>query len=207
MLKTRRRQVRATEPGTRFTFDEYMRMAEANVFGTEKVELLNGRVYWMHSQGNPHRVHITLMNIILNRFFNDPKKDWLVVQGTHRLDEFNAPDPDFTVYDVPVGTPDDELPTPILIVEVSNKTYKRDSGMKLRKYAKADVPEYWIVNVKERRLEVYRKPINPTGDEKDCRYEDVQMLTRGQTLTLLKRPEAVVAVNEVIAEERGHDRK
>lgn len=183
----------------RFTVDEYVRMSDAGMFDRQRVELLNGRLYKMHAQANPHRAHITLDTIVLARHFGDAKRFWMVVQGTLVLSPTSAPDPDFHIFDVPVGTPDEKLPLPFLVIEVSHRTYRRDSGIKLRMYAAAGIGEYWIVNVAEKRIEVYRRPTNPTGRQIDSRYADVKHYVKGDTLHPLARPEIELSVSEMLA--------
>lgn len=60
---------------------------------------------------------------------------------------------------VPLGDYDTEHPTfAHLIIEVAESSLKRDRGLKQRIYARAGIPEYWIVNTVERSIEVYRDP-------------------------------------------------
>ena len=176
----------ATSKQVRFTVREYFRLSDAGVFGDKRVELLDGRILQMHAQANPHRAAVTKGTIALARYFSDPKRFWLVVQGTYSIEPHDAPDPDLHVFDVPVGTPDEKLPKPFLVIEVSHTTYKRDSGIKLRRYAAAGVEDYWIVNIPERRVEVYRAPANPTGGKRDWRYESRQVFQGTQKCKLLK---------------------
>ena len=187
-----------TSKKVRFTVDEYFRLSEAGVFDDRRVELIDGRIVEMHAQANPHRAGVTKSNIALNRHFGDPTRFWLVVQGTYIIEPYDAPDPDFHVFDVPVGTPDRELPRPFLVIEVSHTTYKRDSGPKLRRYAAAGVRDYWIVNIAERRVEVYRDPNNPTGRKADWRYESVTHHAAGSKVKLLAFPKIALAVAEML---------
>ena len=96
--------------------------------------------------------------------------DWIVSQGTLTLSRYSAPDPDLLWLPVPVGTPVHEWPDPVLLIEISDTTYRKDSGVKLRTYAFHGVPEYWIENHSADRIEVYRQPQNPTGRLHDCHY-------------------------------------
>jgi Uma2 family endonuclease len=188
----------ATSKRVRFTVDEYFRMSEAGVFGDKRVELINGRIVQMLSQANPHRASITRITIIFSRHFSDVKRFWLVVQGTFIIQPYGAPDPDFHVFNVPVGTPDKKLPRPFIVVEVSDTTYRRDSGSKLRQYAQTGIEDYWIVNLNQRRVEVYRKPHNPTGRQSDWRYDSVQLYDENSSVSLLAYPNIVLSVSEML---------
>jgi Uma2 family endonuclease len=180
----------------RFTVSEYFRMSEAGLFGDRKTELIKGKIKKMAPQMNPHRWAISKINRLLVQATT--ATDWLVVEGTLFVDDLNAPEPDFHLFDVPEGTPDDKLPLPILVIEVSHTTYRRDSGSKLRLYARAGIADYWIVNLRERRVEVCRNPENPTGNESDCRYASVTPLSVGQTVAMLKRPKSCFKVESML---------
>lgn len=173
-------------------------MSEAGVFDDRRVELLDGRIVQMHAQSNPHMAAVTKCMIVLNRHFNDAKKFWLIVQGTYRVEPYDATEPDFFLYDVPVGTPDDELPRPSLVIEVAQSSYKRDSGIKLRRYAAAGVQDYWIVNIPARRIEVHRGPENPTGRKADWRFATVKHFGIGSKVKLLAHPKVEIPVGEML---------
>ena len=88
-----------------------------------------------------------------------------------------------------MSTPDNQLPAPLLVMEISDTTYRKDAGPKLRAYARAGVADYWIVNLPLRRVEVYRRPENPTpGRRSGWRYADVSHFGPGQTVAPLLRP-------------------
>jgi Uma2 family endonuclease len=110
-----------------------------------------------------------------------------------------APDPDFHVFDVPIRTPDNRLPVPILVIEVSDSTDARDSGPKLRMYARAGIADYWIVNLNLQRVEVYRRPENPTGKRLGWRYADRQFFSAGQSTSPLARPALTFDVRAMLS--------
>ena len=186
---------RVTLPHTRFTVDEFVRLVEADAFGTTRVELLNGRMYFM-TQKEPHMLAMSNATDVFNAVRRPT--DWVIFGGTLRLDRLSAPDPDVMWLPVPKGTPQHDWLDPILIVEISHTTYRKDSGIKLRKYAFHGVADYWIENIKADRIEVCRDPQNPTGRERDCYYADVQHFGRGQAIEVLARPGVTVAVDELL---------
>jgi Uma2 family endonuclease len=181
----------------RWTVDEYFRMAKLGMFGNRRVELLNGEVIEVAPQANPHRLAITKASSLLHRHF-PMETHWVVIQGTFLLSKTSAPDPDFHVFDVPAGTPDDRLPSPFLIIEVSDTTYRKDSGSKLRAYAAGGVRDYWIVNIPAHRVEVYRTPENLTGKKSGWRYADVKFFNRGQSVQPLARPDLRFSVEALL---------
>jgi Uma2 family endonuclease len=181
----------------RWTVDQYFRMSEAGIFDNRRVELLNGEIIEVQAQANPHRMAITKGSALLLQHF-PLTTHWVVVQGTFLLSKLSAPDPDFHIFDVPAGTPDNQLPLPFLVVEVSDTTYRKDSGPKLRAYAASGVRDYWIVNIPAQRVEVYRSPENPAGKKSGCRYADRTFCSRGQQVQLLARPDLSFAVDALL---------
>jgi Uma2 family endonuclease len=187
---------RVSLPTTRFTVDEFFRFVEADALGTTRVELINGRIYRIPAQGAPHMAAITLGNKALSRVAGPG--DWIISQGTLTLNRYSAPDPDLLWMPVPLGTPVHEWPDPLLLIEISDTTYRKDSGIKLRTYAFHGVPEYWIENLAADRIEVYRQPRNPSGRLRDCQYASVEHYGRCQMIHLLARPTVALAVDELL---------
>ena len=182
----------------RWTVDQYFRMSEAGLLDDCRVELLNGEIIEMPAQGVPHRLAVSRITRLLVAAF-DPSHFWIAFQGTVVLSRFSAPDPDFYVLDVPERTPTRKLPTPFLVIEVSDTTYRKDVGPKLRVYAKAGVPEYWIVNLSKQQIEVYRQPENPTGKRSGWRYASVSVHRAGESVSPLNRPGLVFPVDQMLA--------
>lgn len=78
-----------------------------------------------------------------------------------------------------------------LIVEIADTTIAYDRGRKLRKYAEAGVSEYWIVNLKENVIELYRSP-------KGGAYLEQTIAKAGDVVAPQAFPDVVVEVNEII---------
>ena len=182
----------------RWTVTDYFRMAEAGLFDERKVELINGEVIEVPAQAHSHRLAVSKLSRVLNAAFA-PSDYWVVNQGTLVLSRTSAPDPDFHVFDVPEGTPDAQLPVPFLVIEISDTTYRKDAGPKLRAYARAGVADYWILNLPARRLELCRRPENPTpGRRSGWRYADVTHHGPGAEVRPLLRPESAFHVNAML---------
>jgi Uma2 family endonuclease len=181
----------------RWTVEEYFRMAEIGLFDDRRVELINGEVVAMAAQAHPHRSALSKVNYKLVAAV-PASSHWLLVQGTLLLPRHGAPDPDFHVFDVPLGTPDRKLPLPFLVIEISDTTYLKDSGPKLRMYAKAGIQDYWILNLPQDRLEVYRQPSKIPGTPGRWGYAPPIVFSRGHTVSPLSRPDLVFAVNDLL---------
>jgi Uma2 family endonuclease len=187
----------ATAKNVRFTVDEYMKMADAGVFGSRRVELLEGRIVRMAAQAHPHRWSMSKTSRAFQSRFS-PARFWVVNQGTLILSRYGAPDPDIHVFDVPEGTDEELLPKAFVVVEISDTSYRKDSGIKLRSYAAAGIRDYWIVNLQTKRVEVYRRPDNPTKKKSGWRYAEVRYFKPGQKIPLLAYPKVAIPVSEII---------
>ena len=185
-----------TSPTIRFTAAEFERMSDAGVFGDRRVELISGRIYRVAAQKLPHAFAIARGTRVFATTV--PLTEMLFVQCTLRLDPVTTVDPDFMWIAKPLGTLDGEWGLPVMLVEIAGSTYRKDNGPKLRAYAHAGVPDYWISNLKSDRVEVYRDPLNPTGNVDDCRYATVTHHARGETIASLVRPEATFRVDDLL---------
>ena len=152
-----------SEPHTRlWTWEEYYKIAEAGVLRPgEHVELIGGRIVTMSPQNNPHANGLLLVYEELRRIFSS---GYVVrMQLPLNLSLVSQPEPDLAVVR---GTIRDytSLPTTaVLVVEVSESTLAFDRGAKASLYANAGIPEYWVLNLVDRRLEVSRDPIAMPG--------------------------------------------
>lgn len=138
-----------------FTREEYFAMADAGILAPDdSVELINGHVVEMSPENSPHRVAM----MKASRAFTlalEGKNYALQSQSTLPVDEVNVPEPDLAVLR---GAPDDVLdrePAVVLVVEVADTSLDQDRTVKQALYAQNDIPEYWIVNLRERTVEVY----------------------------------------------------
>lgn len=180
----------------RWTTSDYFRMAAAGLFDRRRVELLQGEIIQMAAQETPHRAAVSrLSRLLLNAF---DASHWVVIQGTLKLSAHSAPDPDFHVFDVPVGTPDQQLPKPLLVIEVSDSTYRIDSGRKLRAYARAGIPDYWIVNLPKQRLEVYRAPARAAERPSPWHYAQTLLVPSDAQVSPLRRPDLRFGVRDML---------
>ena len=81
------------------------------------------------------------------------------------------------------------------MIEVAAASLKYDRGKKATMYAKAGILDYWIVNINERIIEVYRDPIKVNGRG---RYQTQLRFAEGESVTLLAFENIAVDVNEVL---------
>ena len=171
-----------------FRRDEYERMAELGIFENERVELLRGVVVKMTPQSGPRMGAIRLLNERLIVALRG--RAGLNPQGPFVIGDHSVPEPDIAL--IPPDTPREQHATEAyLVIEVAATSLSHDRSKKGPLYAEAGVPEYWIVNLVDRVIEVHR---NPTASG----YVDVEMRGPGETVSPLAFPDIAIDVAEIV---------
>jgi len=176
----------------RFTADQYERMAEAGVLGPQDhVELIEGEIVRMVPMGDPHALCVA-------RFLNRlpkllPETMHVRVQSPIRLSDATEPEPDVVVVGLGVDAcPRHPRPEEILlVVEVSDSSLAYDRDVKLPLYARAGIPEVWIVNLAARRIEIHRRPA-------EGKYAIVVNVARGESARCESAREIVLAADDLL---------
>lgn len=142
-----------------FTVEQYHRMLEAGILADgEPYELLEGLLVKKMTINPPHSVTVSLIDDRLRAVL---PPQWSVRPGQPITLSDSEPEPDLSVVVAPVTRYLKSHPTPRdigLVIEVSDTTLVDDRTVKARVYARARLPEYWIVNIPERQIEVYTRP-------------------------------------------------
>lgn len=176
----------------RFTVDEYYRMASAGILGEDdRVELLDGQIVTMPPIGSPHGGIVNRLTRLLIRRLGD--RAVVAVQNPVRLDVLSEPQPDFGILHARADDYAEAHARPHeihVLVEVADSTLTFDRGYKLRLYAKAGVPEVWIVDVQSERVEIYRDPV-------DQRYTSVHVADKSDSIAPAAFPDAAIHVGEL----------
>ena len=177
----------------RWELEQYHRLIESGFFDDGRVELLGGLIWDMAGQLTPHTTGLRLTTLALEDCFSEGFEVRSQLPVT--LPNGTEPEPDIAV--VP-GTPLDyanhhprseEL---LLMVEISDSSLVKDRGQKLIAYAQGFVGEYWIVNLVNRQLEVYRQPL-PAGI-----YADFKVYLPGESIAPINAPGKTVAVADLL---------
>lgn len=159
----------------RWTVDEYYRMVDCGLIGEdERVELIEGEVLRLSPQNVPHAsVTAFLNNALVLRY---GRTHLVRVQLPLQVSDHSEPEPDFSLVTKEAILGACRHPTSAdLVVEVSDSSLEFDRLRKSRLYAQAGIPEYWVVNVREGSLEVYRRPQGPVYQEHQVLYPGDQV--------------------------------
>jgi len=185
--------VDASLPVHPLTVDDLEAMVHAGILGEDdKVELLDGVLVEMSPQGSQHLAAVTRLNM---RLVPIAAAAGLVLSPQCPLDvlsPISLPEPDIAI------APDagwDAYPVrAVLVIEVSMTSRAVDLGRKAAIYAAAGIPEYWVLDLTDRRLVVHRAP---AGDG----YTDMAVLTDADEVTATRLP-LTVAVAELLPPRR-----
>jgi Uma2 family endonuclease len=198
MVRTALPPVQATLPPEvdrrRFTVDDYDRMAEAGILHEDdRVELIDGEIVQMAAISLRHMTAVdeTTRLAVALLFATDDLR--VSVQNPIRLRRRDEPQPDLMVYRKradKVGarlTPADVL----LIIEVSDTTRTYDRTIKLPRYAAAEIPEAWLIDLVDDRVERHTEP-SAEG------YRRMDFVLRGEMLVSAMLPTLAIPVGEII---------
>lgn len=182
----------------RFSRIEYDKMIELGVFQPgEAVELLGGHLFVAEPQGAAHYTAVVKTARALHTAFGAA---WYVrTQGPIGLDDESEPEPDVAV--VPGMVEDYGRAHPsraALIVEVADASLAIDRQYKGSLYARAGVADYWVVNLVDRVLEVYREPQGDSAAAFGWRYTRSDTLGPAASVTPHAAPAASVPVSQLL---------
>lgn len=177
---------------------EYERLVDLGAFRPgERLELVGGALLVREPQGGPHATAVSLAEDALRGAFG---AGWTVRgQMPIALDDDSEPEPDIAV--VP-GRPRDYTRAhparPVLIVEVADSSLELDRREKASLYARARISDYWIVNLVEQVVEVYRDPLAATDAPHGWRYGSTVTLRVGSAVTPLALPGSAIPVSDLL---------
>lgn len=178
-----------------FTVDEYDRMVQAGIFKEDdRIELIAGEIVQMAPIGSRHAACVKRLNQLFSQRVGS--RALVSVQDPLRLEMHSEPQPDLALirprpdyYALGHPGPGDTL----LVIEVAESSGEPDRQVKIPLYARAGVPEVWLVDLATDMVEVYRRPA-PQG------YQETQRLRRGQRVATQGLPDVVMSADDILGE-------
>ena len=177
----------------RWTREAFEKLAEVGLIDPDaRLELIDGEILQkMSPQSSRHATAVLLVAEALRSVFASPAYT-VRVQLPLALGPYSEPEPDVAVVE---GTPrryrEAHPSTAVLVVEVADASLAFDRTRKAALYARAGIPDYWIVNLLDGVLEVHRQP---EGDA----YRERLVLPSQERVRPLARPEVEIAVAELL---------
>jgi Uma2 family endonuclease len=177
----------------RFNVDEYYAMARAGILGTDdRVELIEGEIIEMSPIGRRHAACVDRLTQYFVRKVGERAN--VRVQGPVRISEVAEPQPGVALlrrrsdfYALGHPTPSDVF----LIVEVAETTERFDRLVKMPLYATGGIPEYWLVDLGEEAVTVYRDP-------QAADYGSIRVLRRGERIAPLALPDIDMEIDDIL---------
>jgi Uma2 family endonuclease len=187
-----------TEPIHRLTVAQYHEMIKGGILTPDSpVELLEGWLIEKMSKNPPHRIATKQLLRALEKLV---PKGWYVDSQEPITTIDSEPEPDAMVARGDTVDYRDRHPGPneiALIAEISDASLARDRAIKKRVYARAGITTYWIVNLSDRRLEVYTDPTGPI-DRPDYRTRRDVAENDSVSLVLDRREVGRIALRDVL---------
>jgi Uma2 family endonuclease len=175
---------------------EYDRLVDLGMFVGERLELLDGLLVVREPQKSPHAATVAQVAQVLTAAFG---AGWHArIQAPIVLDDDSEPEPDVAM--VP-GVPHDYFSahpsTAALLVEVADSSLRLDRRFKAGLYARARLPEYWIVNLVDLTLEVHRAPEAEPESAYGAVYRAIEILRPPAVIAPLGAPTSRIAVADL----------
>jgi len=176
-----------------FTVDEFHRMGEAGILGEDdRLELLDGEIVEMTPIGTRHAACVRRFNHLFSR--RAGAVAIVDVQNPVILSERTELYPDLVLLKQRADFYGESHPRPadvLLVVEVADTTRRYDRRVKVPRYARAGVPEVWVVDLQEGAIDIYRQP-GPEG------YAEHLRVGPGESLSIPGATDQRIAVEEVL---------
>ena len=181
----------------RWSREQFFQMLELGWFQDERVELIGSEVIEMAAQLDLHLASVTLTGDALRAAFGSGY--WVRIQGSLDLSPHGIPSPDLAVTPgSPQGAPRTISKSALLVVEVSDTTVAYDRYHKMSLYAVSGIADYWIVNLVQRQLEVYRDPVADSTQLFGFRYNSRTILDPPDKVSPLAAPQASITVADLL---------
>jgi len=176
---------------------EYDRLVALGTFDDDPIELIGGHLVVAEPKGPYHTSAIGAAEYAVRAALSPGYI--LRTQAPVALDDESEPEPDLAVVPGRPGDYRDAHPTqPALAIEVADSSLAFDRIRKGSLYARAGVPDYWILNLVERVLEVYRDPVPDPSAPHGWHYRSMTTLTPSDVVTPLAAPSRPIAVSDLL---------
>lgn len=176
----------------RLTLEQYERMIASGVFDPRdgnRIELIRGELRKMSPIGPDHDDAVDFLTEWSVQ--SKPKGVRVRIQSTVALPLLHsAPHPDVAWLARKLSGRRPQPADVFLIIEVAHSSLKYDRGEKARLYAKSGIRDYWVVNLPDRCVEVYREPLR-------ARYQSLTTYARGEQVRLLAFPDVALDVTSL----------
>jgi Uma2 family endonuclease len=172
---------------------DYHRMSELGILDpTERTELIAGHITLMVAKGT---LHVITLQLLTRELFNQLGQTALIrTQAPIHLNDFSEPEPDLAIVQGSILDYANHHPQPAdiyLVIEVADSTLNYDCQVKDKLYAQAGIADYWVVDVKNRQVHIFRQPTS-------IGYDSHLILAASQTISPLAFTAVTISINSIL---------
>lgn len=175
-------------PPLRFRWDQYQRIVDSGALDGVRVMFIDGELVPMAAMLEPHVTGVSLTQFELIRAFGTGF--FIRVQSPLRQGNHD-PEPDLAVVPGNARTAQQMPTSALLVVEVADSSLYYDVGRKAEIYAAAGLADYWVLDIEDRQLLVFRDP-DPSG------YRTKLTLAETDTISPLAAPSGSIRVADLL---------
>jgi Uma2 family endonuclease len=177
----------------RWTKREYNELVERGAWQGQHIYLFRGELIEMSPQYHPHAFAITELVDALHLHFGIRQGYKVRVQLPFETPGESMPEPDALVCTDAHFLRQPHPKEAVLVIEVADSSLDRDREKALE-YAAAKVPEYWILDVNNRRVELYRDPVIDKTTALGFRYALMRLVEENETIEPLAKSGSAMAI-------------
>ena len=184
-------------PRKRWTRAECEKLEMYGLLELERYELIEGELIDTMGKNQPHIIWLTLIQTWFNRLFPACVLAEAMLDVSPADEPTNEPQPDLMVLRRPIIsflTIRPRAADVALLIEVSDVSLAFDADIKARLYARAGIADYWVVDIRTRRLMVFRNPV-------DGEYRTATTHAADESVSPLAAPEAQLRINDILPAE------
>jgi Uma2 family endonuclease len=180
----------------RWTKAEYHGLLDFWGENSTRYELIDGEIIQMPPQKDEHAFALRLVDYVVRDVF---KTGFVIsIQMPLDLSATSEPEPDIAVVKGDVRSLKKHPRTAALIIEISGASLDYDRQTKGSLYASRGIADYWIVNLEEGTLEVYRRPAKDGSARFGYSYADTKVLRKGDTISPLAAAKTKIKVAKIL---------
>ena len=179
----------------KWTVEEYYKLGELGLFYGKRVQLIRGEIIEMSPMKTPHATSVRLVYELLRAIFAIGYE--IRMQLPMSFSKIDEPEPDVAVVEGSILDYAEGHPrTAKLLVEVADSSLRLDRTKKRELYAENGIEDYWILNLKQRCLEVHRHPVKDESGR--FTYAETFVVLEDDFVTPLEMPKSKIKVADML---------
>jgi Uma2 family endonuclease len=176
-----------------FSVDEYHQMITAGIIKEDdRVELIDGEIIAMPPIGPSHASNVDRLTSIF--YFNLGNTIIVRIQSPIQLNDYSEPQPDVAILKYRSDFYKNNHPKPediLLVVEIAETSVEYDRSFKIPRYAQSNIIETWLFDLKNKRIEMHRNPMNDI-------YQEIRIAQKGQQISCINFPNITFSVDDLL---------